>query len=178
MGNPFKQNSCIQLVQSCDNCTYVDFTTVSYPDGSFGILNIAGEKHGTEYNISFCDTSQIGTYIIRTIGDLNGLETNGNFNIYINPSGSTFNNVLYEYLFFVFIMLVLYIILYLGFKREDLPIVMLVSFGIMFLGIYIYTNGIANFNNEYTNAFAIINIGISAYILIRGSITLIEEMNK
>jgi hypothetical protein len=177
MNNPFKQNTCAQLVQSCDNCTYVNFTSVSYPDGTLVILNTPGEKHSTDYNISFCNTAQVGTYIVRTIGDLNGIVTNGNFNIYVNPSGQTFNNVLYDYLFFALIMLVFYALLYLGLKHEDLSISMLTSFGILFMGIYIFTNGIANLNNAYTNAFSIINIGLGAYILIRGGITFIETMN-
>jgi len=178
VNNPFKQNTCVQLVQSCDNCTYVNFTSVSFPDGKFTILNIAGEKHSTDFNMSFCNTSQIGTYIIRTAGDLNGVPTNGNFNIYINPSGSTFNNVIYEYLFFVLITLIFYTLLYFGYIKQDLTITMIVAFGVLLLGVYISQYGIANLNNGYTQAFSIINIGIGAYILIRGGISFIEELDK
>jgi len=178
LSNPFKQYDCIQAVQTCDNCTFVNFTSVQYPDSTFEILNIIASNYGTDFNLTFCNTSQIGTYIFRTIGDLNGEITKGNFNVYINPSGQTFNNVIYEYLFFILILVIFYFILYLGYKHEDLPIVMIVSFGIMLLGIYIFQNGIANLNNQYTNAFSLINICLAAYILLRGSVDLINKLNE
>lgn len=174
MSNPFRQGTCIDLVQSCDDCTYVNFTSVTYPDGDYEILNAAGEKHATDFNYTFCDTNQVGTYIIRTVGDLGGEQTFSGFNIYINPSGMTFNNIIYEYLFFALIFLTFYAILYFGFKKEDLTIVMLPCFGILFLAVYIIRFGIANLNNDYTMAFSIINIGISGYLLVRSSISLVE----
>ena len=175
LSNPFKQGSCIQLTQSCDNCTSVNFTGVTYPNGVFELLGIQGENHGTIFNQSFCNTSQVGTYIINTLGDLDGKKTVGNYNFYINPSGMTFNNVLYDYLFFALITIILYLILFMAFKNIDKNMAMLSSFGILALGVYIFVNGIANLNNIYTNAFSIINIGLGAYVLIRSAIELIQE---
>ena len=83
----FKKGNCINLMQICDNCTYVNFTSVMYPDGTFEILNLNATKQGTMFNHSFCNTSYIGTYIINSEGDLGGIVTSGSFKLYISSSG-------------------------------------------------------------------------------------------
>jgi len=58
----FKQNECIELKQSCADCSYVNFSRVSYPDG-------------TRAMNEFCNTDQLGTYIVEGIGDVEGTDT-------------------------------------------------------------------------------------------------------
>lgn len=171
----FKANSCIDLIQTCATCTYVNFTTVSLPNSNQIIINSAAYKNGYVFSYNFCNTSQSGLYLVNGIGDIDGVNTIFTYTFEVNQSGQGFNNVLYEYLLFAAMTIILYIILFMAFKNYDKNMAMISSFGILALGIYTFINGIANLNNQYTNAFSIINIGLGAYVLIRSAIELIQE---
>lgn len=83
----FKQNSCVNLIQTCDNCTYVNITSIKYPNSSSALGLSAMTKSGTLYNYSFCSTSVIGNYIVSGIGDLDGELTSWNYDFNINGLG-------------------------------------------------------------------------------------------
>jgi len=74
---PIKQGACMPLVQYCSNCTYVNITSMSFPNGTVISLNYLTEKFGadTYVNNSFCDTNQLGGYTYGTMGDINGVIT-------------------------------------------------------------------------------------------------------
>lgn len=82
----FKKDSCIDLIQICSNCTYNNVTVVIYPNSS--ILNIDSEmtKNGITYNLTFCDTSKYGDYLVYGVGDLNGINTVWGYDFIIIPS--------------------------------------------------------------------------------------------
>lgn len=84
----FKQGECIQLKQTCDNCTYVNLTAVSNPN-SLLVINDENEmtKVGNIYNYTFCNTTLLGEYIYTTCGDLDGTNFCGNVNFEITSSG-------------------------------------------------------------------------------------------
>jgi hypothetical protein len=71
----FKQNECIELKQSCADCSYVNFSRVSYPDGTRAMNNTVATKDGSIFNLEFCNTDQLGTYIVEGIGDVEGTDT-------------------------------------------------------------------------------------------------------
>jgi len=66
----FKQGNCIDLKQTCSNCTFINITSISY-QGKTIIEESEMEKQGTLYNYTFCNTSQIGIYKITGVGDSN-----------------------------------------------------------------------------------------------------------
>ena len=70
----FKQNNCIELKQIC-NCSYVNVSSVTYPDSSQALSMVSMTKLGTEFNYTFCNTSQLGTYLVTGFGDDNGENT-------------------------------------------------------------------------------------------------------
>jgi hypothetical protein len=84
----FKQNQCVNLLQTCSDCTYNNITSAVYPDNSIALERVTMEKIGTEYNYTFCNTSQIGQYTIHGIGDLSGVNTNWDYWIYVTPTGT------------------------------------------------------------------------------------------
>jgi len=71
----FPANSCVQLLQLCGDCTYNNITSITYPNSSHVIIDAQMTKRGAEFNYTFCDTEQIGTYYVNGIGDLNGEDT-------------------------------------------------------------------------------------------------------
>ncbi len=157
--NPIKQNECGILIQTCDNCTFVNITKVIRSGENSTIFNINDvmTKDGTFYNYSFCNTNIIGKYIYSTVGDLDGITTNGNVNFEVTPSGQsgTANIV-----FFVFIILLLYGITFAGFFGRNIPITILGGMVMMFLGVYIINNGIIIFRDTLTNYVAYITIAV------------------
>ena len=71
----FKKDNCITLKQTCGNCTYVNITSVLYPNST----QILGQQNmtrlGTDYSYNFCNTSELGTYIVLGKGDVDGSDT-------------------------------------------------------------------------------------------------------
>jgi len=83
----FQQNKCINLVQTCDNCTYVNLTSVQFPNSSIQNYGVNMQKNSTYYNITFCNTELIGTYIINTVGDDDGFITTGSYSLEVTSTG-------------------------------------------------------------------------------------------
>lgn len=66
----FKKYSCIDLLQNCANCTYVNFTSVYYPNGTKALSNVEATKDNSDFNYTFCDTNIEGIYKVNGIGDV------------------------------------------------------------------------------------------------------------
>ncbi len=71
----YKQGECIELRQTCADCSYINFTRVSYPDGTRAMNNTLANKEGSLFNLEFCNTQQLGRYIVEGIGDTEGVDT-------------------------------------------------------------------------------------------------------
>lgn len=85
----FKQGSCMQLVQTCGNCTYNNVSFV-YQTNNAILYNISEEmaKVGTFYNHTFCNTSLVGEYVVNGVGNPNGKITSWVYDFKVTPSGS------------------------------------------------------------------------------------------
>lgn len=82
----FSQNECVQLLQTCTNCSFVNISSIELTQpNSLNFLNqdTAMEKSGIRYNYTFCNTSRIGSYAYWTYGDPNGALS--------DPSGVSFD---------------------------------------------------------------------------------------
>lgn len=90
---PVKLNSCVDLTQSCSNCTFVNITSVIYPNGSKIVNNVAMTKQGTEFNYTFCDTKQIGEYTYVTFGNPDGYLISQPVTFDVNPQGKNYSTV-------------------------------------------------------------------------------------
>jgi len=70
-----KLDSCIDLIQSCADCTYVNFTSYTLPNGTREIIEVSGVKEGTSFTYNSCTlANQSGTYIIDGHGDDGGTD--------------------------------------------------------------------------------------------------------
>lgn len=70
----------------------------------------------------------------------------------------------------------MYLLLVLSFITKNYPLGMLSSLGIMIIGIYIAIYNVEHINNLLTQTFALISIGLGAYVFINGSIEKIQEL--
>lgn len=86
-----KQNTCINLIQTCGNCSFVNLTSITFPtpNNTIQYINSLMTKVGSIYNYTFCDTSQIGTYIYGTLGNPDGLIAIQNIDFLVTPTGDS-----------------------------------------------------------------------------------------
>lgn len=167
-----KQRNCIELYNFCPTCSYINLTLIQYPDGTIdNTLNEDMTKSGNDYNYTFCDTEILGGYSYTTCGDKAGVVACEDITFTSTPSGDSETSVFY------FLILILSLgVMALGFFLRDAVIVILSSFGLYFVGLYILFNGIDGFKDPvYTWAIGIIILMIAAYISIRSSYELIVD---
>lgn len=110
-----KQNQCVQLIGLCDNCTYMNVTSVSYPINKTFVLfgQFAMTKNGGTFNYSFCNTNQTGEYVYTICGDLNGNNACDDASFTSTPNGNilqTSGSIVYISLFIILISLFVAII--------------------------------------------------------------------
>lgn len=115
--DPFIQNSEVMLQQTCDSCSFVNITSLTYPNSTIIYPGVSMTKNDFNYNYSFNKTDLIGTYLYTVSGDKNGgspqIET---FCFYVSPNGqaSQQNNSLNSLMFILitFVGLVLLLVWY------------------------------------------------------------------
>jgi len=125
----FKLGDDINLIQTCDNCTFNNITSVSYPNSTQTIGEFEMTKKGTIYNftLSSDNVTEIGTYIVNGFGDLDGIDTVWNYNFEITSFGTKISNsgVVYGVLMLIIFgmdVLVFFLIFTLGrenYRNED-----------------------------------------------------------
>lgn len=109
----FKQNDCVDLLQTCSNCTYSNLSSVIFPNGTTYPISLLMTKHGTEYNYSFCNTSALGTYIANGFSDVDGTNTVWAYDFEITYTGKALNtqtSILYIALFSLLIFFLIFTI--------------------------------------------------------------------
>lgn len=120
----FPQNSNISLHQVCDNCTFVNLTSISFPNGSIQSFNIEMIKTINDYTYFFFDTNLIGPYSYNTCGDQDGILVCENIPFIINPLGEELTTgrgiiyILLTVIIFLLFLFLLYVNLALPMKNE------------------------------------------------------------
>ncbi len=67
----FTQDTQIDLIQKCPSCSYVNITSITYPNGTV-FLNEDMTQTNINFNYTLPDSSQVGVISYGTIGDKNG----------------------------------------------------------------------------------------------------------
>jgi uncharacterized membrane protein YhdT len=108
---PVEAGECIELSQTCDNCTFINITTIRFPNSTIALNDLVMTQDGTEYNYSFCDTRTLGTYTYKTEGDPDGLAEVESITFEVTGTGfeftqarSTFYTALLIILMFLFVI--------------------------------------------------------------------------
>jgi len=76
---PVRQGNTMTLRQTCPDCIYVEFISMTYPNQTETAFEVNMSKSGETYTYSFGNTSQIGEYEFKSCGDL--LHTSSNTRI-------------------------------------------------------------------------------------------------
>lgn len=161
----FKQYDCINLIQICDNCSYNNISSVVSPSSSILLSNVEMSSYNSQFNYTFCSTTETGIYKVNGYGDLNGVRTVWVYDFEITPSGqvqqSIFNNP------FIFIIVGLGFLLLIFAVQKEIGWLGFIS-SVLFLlgGIYIMIYGFNDVTNLYTRGVALVVLGIGIIIMI------------
>jgi hypothetical protein len=169
----FPQDSCVQIVQSCANCTYSNLSTVTYPNGTFSLLGeYAMTNNGTIYNYSYCLTSATGSYNFITHFDENGVDKVSDRNSFsITPSGESptiAGAVLYVGLLIVLLVFFILILFY-GLNTDNVVgQTFSIGFRYLFLIALFFVAWQVALNFIYSSPFLIDFFRISFFVLMIG----------
>lgn len=84
----YREGDCVNLVMTCDNCTYVNISRIISPINSTVLLSdVAMTKDDTVYNYTFCNANTSGQYNVYSFGDDDGTVTTSEDYFIINPQG-------------------------------------------------------------------------------------------
>jgi len=111
----FQQDECFNISQTCATCTYVNISSVSSINDSNLISNVPMTDFGNgEWRYKFCNTSTLGRYDVKGMGDVSGVDSS--FAIYfditykgyvVSSSQATLYAILLLVFIFIFIITIL-----------------------------------------------------------------------
>lgn len=149
LGN-IQQGQCIQLRATCGNCSFINITSVAYPDNTFALYgNYSMDKNAGVYNYSFCDTAQIGTYTYTLFGDGVLQTSDGNFDV----KGGTLG-------FFIIAFIFSFGLTFYGIKIQNAWVGLIGCLGVALLGVYMSFYGIDLYKNDLTKGISYLTIAI------------------
>lgn len=155
----FKSGECVDIYQSCDNCTYVNLTSITYPNSTVLKLDQEMTKNGVDYNYSFCQTYPTGTYKYNVCGDKDGGFKCEDIVFIVNPTGVEQESVLSNSALIIFgALAILLIFAGIYFSASALGFMGAILF--MLLGVYTTIYGFNNVTDFYTRAMGITVIGL------------------
>ena len=82
-------DTCIDLIQSCADCTYVNFTSYTRPNGTRTVIEVEGVKDAVSFTYNNCNlTDNLGTWIIDGHGDVGGKDTIFSYTYDVTTTGN------------------------------------------------------------------------------------------
>lgn len=161
-----KQYTPISLPQSGSNGTSswdgCNITSITAPDGTVVLQNVAMIKHGFSFNYTFNDTNQLGQYYINTICyDGSGHVVPNFYKIEVTTTGK--GDALS---FWISIILVGFALIVLGLAYAFDSIYISFMSGILFIisGIMIYLKGFGSIQDVYSSAIGMVLFGFGLII--------------
>jgi hypothetical protein len=128
-----KQGDCVLLPQTCYNCSYVNITSVQYPNSSLIVLDVNMTQYGSQYSYEFCDTQQLGKYIVNTEAD--GIVAPYDF--VVTPSGvlQTTSQGIGSAIFLITMLVLTFLFGFIGFKLSESEYLWILGIFFMFLSV-------------------------------------------
>ena len=171
---PIKQDSNVLLYQTCNECTYCNFTKILSPNSDIILSNIQTNKDNTFYSYL------LGSGNITTPGQYKyfydcGNSTNsitGKINFNVTPSGRDGNN---NIALVIILIVIIYAVTLISFFGRNLPLSILTGMFMSFFGLWIIRNGIVIYRDNLTNYFGYVTITIGAIIAIWAAIELTQD---
>ena len=141
-----KEMQITNFCQSAD-CTYMNITSIEIPNKTIIYPNALMTKNGQNFNYTYTPM-ELGTYTFKTCGDPGGIPWCDSDTFESTPSGNSGGS---NIAFFIFVILLIYGITFLGFFNEQAMMTIIGGMAMIFLGIYMISNGIIIFRDDLTN---------------------------
>ena len=153
----FSQDECFNISQTCASCSYVNISSISSNTNSTLVSNVPMVYFGnSEWRYEFCNTTDLGRYDVRGVGDINSVDASFTTYFEITPSGNSGSS---NMVFFIIVIFLLYGLNIIGFTNENAPLTILSGMALIFLGIYLINNGIVIYRDNLTNYIGYVTIG-------------------
>ncbi len=172
----YKINSIVNYAKPCyNNGTYCSSAaicnyTVRDSGGVIRLDNVVATNKISYHNHSM-NFDKLGMWVIDMMC-CDGVDC-GSETFYAQITGSGLND---NVAFYVIVFATSLIFIMIGFWKQDIPITLLGSFIMLFLGIYSWINGIAGIRDlTYSSSISMIIVAISSYISIRSAWELITD---
>ena len=166
----FKQNECIELIQTCSDCTYVNISSVLYPNSTQALGQVAMTKLGTTYNYSFCKTSLLGKYIVNGYGDDAGVVSVWAYDLEVTTTGNNINNTIP-----LFLALGGFIILVIAFAFKNNYLGFMAGVLFIMLGLYTTIYGLGAISDFYTQSIGYVTLGMGLFIFLASAYSAIND---
>jgi len=90
--DPVEKGECATIPQSHPNATNINITKIRYPDDTENYTVIPmNTDNGYNFYYNFCNTSQVGDYVVTTCGNGDGEITCMDFDFPVTPNGKESN---------------------------------------------------------------------------------------
>jgi len=164
----FKQNEVVRISQVCSDATYINLSSVSYPNSSKAVTNIEMTSSGNgEFYYDYNLTSVEGRYNVNGISD--GCTNTFATYFEITPNGNEPPSELVAVLFILFFILIvvglLGLVMYnvFHFIAWDFDAVDLIYNVSTYFGVFVvYILGVQYMGNTFINDFLVWVIGVGA----------------
>lgn len=166
-----QQNDCINLLQTCDDCSYNNITSVSYPNRTTNALSLEVEmtRDGTEYNYTFCNTSALRTYVVHGHGDTDGTDT-WNYMFEVTTTGNQSNIVIP-----IFLLIAAVTLFISGILLKSPPFGFFAGILFIIVGMYMMIYGFGDIADLYTQSFALVTLGFGFIISVLAGYSWLDE---
>jgi len=82
-----KKDGCADLYQHCSDCSFVNVTSIKYPNQTIIYLNIGMDKNGYDFTYNYCNNNQSGDYFYTVCGDPTNKDPCKTYSYVVTESG-------------------------------------------------------------------------------------------
>ena len=168
----FKQGDCITLRQVCSTCSQNTIISISNPNSTTVLGTTAMVPNGNEYVYVFCNSTDLGRYIVNGYGDPGGTPQTWAYDYYITTTGNNF-----PYAIPLFLGLAAFILLIMGFWIKNNYVAFISGALFVVLGLYLMIYGLSIISDMYTNALAWVTLGIGLLLILASAFSAINDTN-
>lgn len=162
----YKYNTIVRLPQVCADCSYVKISSIISPNGTIYAEEASMTKNGTFYYYDFSNTLQLGDYKVNGHFDIEGTDEVFYYVFTVTPSGTSGSS---NIAFFILVILLIYGIAFVGLFGRNIPVTIMGGMAMIFLGVYLFNNGVMIFRDDLTRYLSYITIGIGSILAIWAS---------
>ena len=160
-----KQDSSINLIQTCNNCTYCNITKILNPSQLVILNNLEMTKDGSSFNYTliYNYTNQIGIYDwYYDCGNLEESAT-GKLSFTVTPTGY-YGSLLG---FYILILIIPWVLFLFGLWKREISIAILATFIFYLVALFIIPFGIDGVKNNLTYGIGFVYLGFAIFTSIK-----------